>query len=1078
MAKPPFQNKYIKLPMQTIDLISLIKADKMQVNVKNHMTFALRLFWTVIIAFLILFFINIYHKPHIIINLLITVVVFLPLMWSVISRRSQNKQLRSRYPYAFKSIVESYGLELAQGKELPLVDTYLLSGYDERIFLCMEELHKYQEDHQHPISPFLYKKKYYSKEEYDKRWNIILYFIRIVEGEDVIYTEDQIGMLCEKYKVWSDISKRMLTESWDDIYHDISLDKEYTNQFLELINRKFKDYTKKPDGLRDLYTKESEIDNSLLYSNYVLCLQSAYTQILHYVDMKKGGVDDNEDFNRKNRRMQKVMSSLSIYLMVAVTIGGGLIIWTNTGTFTIGLASAIGISGVCMFLYLLYRKVLEYLLVITFKSNPTIMSSIASMEGIYPDNVLNSTNYLTESDIWKLLLVDGDLFKYPPLIIKPIRNRFVTLLENYPNGVQKALDNMVKEPKYRNLLVSEDANKKEKKNKAIKAQCLLYNLLNVDAFEIVRNIIDSEETIIMLEKTFSSAISADEMEELNIIEKKGLVLTKKWIHIKANSRMEEINQLTEEERYWDGQQNCPIIFPLRFSSVLDCLKKAGVPLETITKLKISGTINSVDIRVLRELSGIGSYLSYPWDYYEGEPLLFGKFDNHLVALDLSEAEVVSDQWYRRIDSYDKHGCWSMGLFGDKEFIDCCHPHELDDWFVGARLKHLVLPQKIKKINSVPTIKNLYAYTGNELLKNEIWNESCLEMPTIRELSQLTYEEHNEILIDADHLIEKDYIDRNGIKWEVKDEVALDEEDKAKFSSAKVVSSDFGKSVCLFPKNGKGTQFIPLSTQGEQLAIGDNVSLDAITIQVIGRTSEKDIMRVKINTNKIEDNNKSEKDGDIHVDDSIKNKETIENDKESTASCSTPTKIFLFFDTETTGVPRNYNAPSSDIQNWPRLVQLAWILTDEKSNIVNTNNLIIRPNGYTIPTDAAKVHGITTEVAMREGIPLGEAIDLFMEDLNTARYIVGHNVDFDKKIVGAEMIRLGMKDIMDSKKSYCTMLSSIDFCKIPGKYGYKYPKLQELYKKLFGSEFDNAHDTLSDIEATEKCFWELKKRELI
>ena len=188
--------------------------------------------------------------------------------------------------------------------------------------------------------------------------------------------------------------------------------------------------------------------------------------------------------------------------------------------------------------------------------------------------------------------------------------------------------------------------------------------------------------------------------------------------------------------------------------------------------------------------------------------------------------------------------------------------------------------------------------------------------------------------------------------------------------------------------------------------------------------------------------------------------------------------FLFFDTETTGVPMNYKAPSSDTQNWPRLVQLAWILTDDKGNKIHSENLIVRPDGFEIPTDAAKVHGITTEVAMKDGIPLSEAIDQFIEDLNTAKYIVGHNIEFDKKIVGAEMIRLGLKDIMDSKKSHCTMQSSIDFCKIPGKYGYKYPKLQELYKKLFGIEFDNAHNAMSDIEATEKCFWELRKRKLI
>ena len=80
----------------------------MQVNVKNHMTFTLRLFWTVIIAFLIIAFVNIYHRQHIVINLLITIAVFLPLMWSVIRRRTQNKKIRSRYPYAFKSVVESY----------------------------------------------------------------------------------------------------------------------------------------------------------------------------------------------------------------------------------------------------------------------------------------------------------------------------------------------------------------------------------------------------------------------------------------------------------------------------------------------------------------------------------------------------------------------------------------------------------------------------------------------------------------------------------------------------------------------------------------------------------------------------------------------------------------------------------------------------------------------------------------------------------------------------------------------------------------------------------------------------------
>ena len=188
--------------------------------------------------------------------------------------------------------------------------------------------------------------------------------------------------------------------------------------------------------------------------------------------------------------------------------------------------------------------------------------------------------------------------------------------------------------------------------------------------------------------------------------------------------------------------------------------------------------------------------------------------------------------------------------------------------------------------------------------------------------------------------------------------------------------------------------------------------------------------------------------------------------------------YLFFDTETTGVPRNYKAPSSDTRNWPRLVQLAWILADEEGNRIHEGNLIVKPEGFVIPTYATKIHGITTQKALAEGILLKDAISMFKADLDLANFVVGHNVDFDKKIVGAEMVRQGMSDELGRKKSYCTMLSTTNFCKIPGPYGYKYPKLQELYKKLFGKEFDNAHDAMSDIEATEQCFWELRKRKLI
>lgn len=198
---------------------------------------------------------------------------------------------------------------------------------------------------------------------------------------------------------------------------------------------------------------------------------------------------------------------------------------------------------------------------------------------------------------------------------------------------------------------------------------------------------------------------------------------------------------------------------------------------------------------------------------------------------------------------------------------------------------------------------------------------------------------------------------------------------------------------------------------------------------------------------------------------------------------TPTEIeqtnrILFFDTETTGLPRNYNAPVSDLDNWPRLVQLSWIVTDANGNDIKVKDFIIKPDGFTIPEESSKVHGITTEMAIRDGNPLQNVLEEFITDIETADMIVGHNVEFDKKIVGAEFLRCNIQSKALDKRTVCTMKSSTNYCALPGKNGYKWPTLQELHNKLFGESFEDAHNSLNDIKATKKCFFELKIRQII
>ena len=183
--------------------------------------------------------------------------------------------------------------------------------------------------------------------------------------------------------------------------------------------------------------------------------------------------------------------------------------------------------------------------------------------------------------------------------------------------------------------------------------------------------------------------------------------------------------------------------------------------------------------------------------------------------------------------------------------------------------------------------------------------------------------------------------------------------------------------------------------------------------------------------------------------------------------------FLFFDTETTGIPKDYNAPVTDLNNWPRVVQLSWIVTDSQGNELKIRDYIIKPEGFSIPTESSRVHGITTAIANRDGVPLQNVLAELLSDLESATTIVGHNVDFDKKVVGSEFCRCGIERSSLNKPTVCTMKSSTDFCKLPGKYGYKWPTLLELHKILFGEGFGNAHNSLSDIQATKKCFFKLK-----
>lgn len=183
-------------------------------------------------------------------------------------------------------------------------------------------------------------------------------------------------------------------------------------------------------------------------------------------------------------------------------------------------------------------------------------------------------------------------------------------------------------------------------------------------------------------------------------------------------------------------------------------------------------------------------------------------------------------------------------------------------------------------------------------------------------------------------------------------------------------------------------------------------------------------------------------------------------------------MYIFFDTETTGLydhKKDFDHPAQ-----PHLIQIGAILVSEDLRELATFDTIVRPEGFEIPPDSSAIHGITHDMAVKQGIHITAALNIFQGMCAGALIGVCHNTDFDYGVLMAEQHRNGFDFFLPEKK-ICTMKSTTNLVGLPGKYGFKWPKLIELHEFLFGEGFSGAHTAIDDIRATVRCFQELKLR---
>ena len=167
------------------------------------------------------------------------------------------------------------------------------------------------------------------------------------------------------------------------------------------------------------------------------------------------------------------------------------------------------------------------------------------------------------------------------------------------------------------------------------------------------------------------------------------------------------------------------------------------------------------------------------------------------------------------------------------------------------------------------------------------------------------------------------------------------------------------------------------------------------------------------------------------------------------------KLILAIDTETNDLPRDWRGAENDIQNWPRIVQLGWVLSSMEGETINRRCVLIRPDGWKIAAEAQDVHGISFQSCQRDGVELRDELVSLCQMCTQVDTIVAHNIEFDWPVMLCETLRLNDARLVEQIKSpsrACTMKLGTPVCRIPGKYGHKWPKLAELHQHLFGEGF--------------------------
>ena len=177
-------------------------------------------------------------------------------------------------------------------------------------------------------------------------------------------------------------------------------------------------------------------------------------------------------------------------------------------------------------------------------------------------------------------------------------------------------------------------------------------------------------------------------------------------------------------------------------------------------------------------------------------------------------------------------------------------------------------------------------------------------------------------------------------------------------------------------------------------------------------------------------------------------------------------MYLILDVSANGAPKSWKAAPDDVFNWPRMVQLSWLVYNEDRELQAQANDLIQPNGWKMPAAMAKRYHVTQEQLEEKGIPAREALEKLVPQIDACQYLITHNMTFCEGILTAEMARLSMPHRLSAADKYALMQEAAWYTKLPARGGrYKWPSLQDIHVKMFQARYANAGEAYADVATT-------------